>query len=155
MKVRRCRDCDPTAKRPAPHPGPRCATHHRAAVRRTRAKSHDAHIARVFGVVRGFYAALLALQEGRCAICRVATGKARRLAMDHDHATNRPRGLLCGPCNQVLGLWRDDPERFHRAARYLMEPPATALLGVPGETTTKETALVDAGTGFEPATSGI
>lgn len=124
-----CKDCPPGApRRPAPYPGPRCATHHREAQRRRKAQVHDAHVSRTFGVSRGFYDQLRALQQGVCAICRRANGRTKRLAVDHDHRTGDPRGLLCGPCNQVVGVWSDDPETFRRGARYLEAPPAAQLL---------------------------
>lgn len=127
-KTSRCKECEPGTLRPAPYPGPRCATHHRLATKATKQRDHDAYVARTYGVSRGFYEKLLNAQNGRCAICQRATGKARRLAMDHNHLTGAPRGALCGPCNRVIGTWFDNPETFRRAARYLENPPAAVLL---------------------------
>lgn len=67
---------------------------------------------------------LFSEQGGRCAICRTdkgsSTGKDnRRLAVDHCHKTKVVRGLLCGNCNRMLGLVKDDPETLRRAIAYL------------------------------------
>lgn len=43
--------------------------------------------------------------------------------VDHDHATDLIRGILCSRCNQALGLLDDDPERFAAAIAYLTNPP--------------------------------
>lgn len=115
----------PVRPRPAPHGGPRsrrCTTHHRARKRAARAATHDAVVARTYGLARGEYAAALEYQGGACAICRRATGKARRLAVDHDHDTGDPRGLLCSPCNHDL-LGRYGVEALRRAIDYLADPP--------------------------------
>lgn len=55
--------------------------------------------------------------DERCQICG-AGPKARRLHRDHDHATGRPRGLLCFQCNTRLprGI---DPAWLRAAADYL------------------------------------
>ena len=55
-----------------------------------------------------------------CAICG-GTNKKYRLAVDHDHATGVLRELLCGTCNQGLGLFKDDPVLLHKAAMYLLK----------------------------------
>ena len=64
------------------------------------------------------HAALLAGQDGICAICR-GPGGARGLAVDHEHSTGRIRGLLCGACNSAIGLLKEEPEFFRRAILYL------------------------------------
>lgn len=85
-------------------------------------------VQKTYGLGEGDYARLLAYQAGRCWICRRATGATKRLAVDHDHKTEKVRGLLCGPCNQLLGHVRDDPEVLIRAAQYLLHPPAQRAL---------------------------
>jgi hypothetical protein len=47
------------------------------------------------------YVRLLAAQDGHCALCD-ATPKTKRFHVDHDHRTNKVRGLLCHRCNRVL-----------------------------------------------------
>lgn len=115
---KRCRDCGPEAgPRPATFPGPRCATHNRAAVKAAKDRAHDRSVCRRFGLYPGEYAEILAAQGGRCFICQRATGKAKRLAVDHDHKCcpelpacgNCVRGLVCGWCNEhVIGHLRDN-----------------------------------------------
>lgn len=84
----------------------------------------------VYGITAVEYRAILASQGGRCYICQRATGKVKRLSVDHDHSTGFVRGLLCGPCNRdVIGHLRDEPEAFLRGYNYLMSPPAIAVIG--------------------------
>jgi hypothetical protein len=64
------------------------------------------------------YYALKEKQNGKCAICGLAFGR-RRLAIDHDHATGRVRGLLCVLCNSGIGHFRDDKTRLLAAIEYL------------------------------------
>lgn len=128
-EVKRCKDCRAAGRpltRPAPHPGPRCVTDHRAFRKLQRAATHDKRVQRVYGLEPGEYERLYALQGGHCAIlnCR-ATGTGRKkLAVDHDHITGRVRGLLCSTHNQEIGANRDDPAVFRSIAEYLERPPA-------------------------------
>lgn len=114
--------------RPAPHPGPRCATHHRAEVKRRKADAHEKRVQVVYGLGPGDYDRLYQAQGGTCAICNRANGATRKLSVDHNHATDEVRGLLCRPCNDMLGHARDDPNFFGRAMNYLVLPPARAVL---------------------------
>jgi len=104
---------------------PRCATHTRAAKKRAQINAHGRKVETTYGIPGEQYWALYAAQGGVCAICRVATGKVKRLAVDHDHDTGEVRGLLCGPCNQMLG--RLGQGSLVRALEYLHDPPARAL----------------------------
>lgn len=66
------------------------------------------------------YAALEKLQGSKCAICkRTRNVNSRRLAVDHDHATGKIRGLLCWSCNKlIIGRLRNR-QLLDAAARYL------------------------------------
>ncbi len=73
---------------------------------------------RRYGLSEADYQKLLTQQNGVCAICGQAPTKAP-LSVDHDHATNKVRGLLCINCNMALGQMNDNPEWLRRAADYL------------------------------------
>lgn len=124
---RPCKDCEPGSKRPAPHPGPRCATHWRIEQKRRKAANHDRRVQVLYGLEAGAYTRLKAAQGGVCAICCRANGAAKRLAVDHDHSNGEVRGILCGPCNQLLGHGRDSIAFFQRVIDYLTNPPARKL----------------------------
>jgi hypothetical protein len=122
--VKQCKDCPPGSKRPAPFPGPRCATHHRAITKLRKKANHERRVQVIYGLAPGEYERLYAAQGGRCAICQTANGKTKRLAVDHNHTTGAVRGLLCGPCNQLVGRLRDSPAAFLRGYQYLSRGPA-------------------------------
>jgi hypothetical protein len=127
-KLRICKDCSPDSKRPAPNPGPRCASHWRAVRLERKKASHEKMVERTYGLPPGHYDALKAFQGGVCWICQRATGKVKALAVDHDHVSGAPRGVLCGVCNQLLGHLRDEPARARRIAQYLEDPPYQQFL---------------------------
>lgn len=77
---------------------------------------------RKYGIGATEYAALLAAQDGVCAICgRTASGRkdSTELCVDHCHTSNQIRGLLCHSCNRGIGLLQDSAEVLERAADYL------------------------------------
>lgn len=86
---------------------------------------------RQHGLTLESYLALYEHQDGKCAICSRpglhrghAVGNENKnavMCIDHDHATNKVRGLICHPCNVTLGLMNDDPKRLRAAADYLEE----------------------------------
>lgn len=54
---------------------------------------------------------MMAQQKGLCAICQ--HGPIRRsLSVDHDHRTNKVRGLLCFRCNVTLGIYETHRKEF-------------------------------------------
>lgn len=74
-----------------------------------------------FGLTPDDYDEILKKQQGRCAVCRTDRFHSRRktLAVDHDHVTNKVRGLLCRRCNQAIGAFEDNPDLLRKAATYL------------------------------------
>lgn len=65
------------------------------------------------------YETMIEEQDGRCAICRFQPAVPDDLEIDHNHATGKVRGLLCGPCNQGLGMFQDSPDHLDAALEYL------------------------------------
>jgi hypothetical protein len=137
---RQCKDCKAegvTTGRPAPYQGPRCKSHYNQYRKRAKEARHAAYVARTYSLDDGEYNTLYEGQGGVCAICGRATGRTRKLSVDHDHKCCSGgvscgycvRGLLCRPCNDMLGHARDDWRFFARAIRYLLRPPAEAILG--------------------------
>ena len=111
----------------------RCASHDRAHKKKAKARNHGRMVERVYSLTAEQYDLLYQAQGGRCAICQVATGQVRRLAVDHDHSCTEGhppqmgclrciRGCLCGPCNVLIGRYKT--EALLRALDYLLNPPA-------------------------------
>ncbi len=76
-----------------------------------------------YGITTEQYARLLLDQENSCAICArlfEGVGKASSApCVDHDHNTGSVRGILCGACNKMIGLAREDQTSLLRAVDYL------------------------------------
>lgn len=132
---KQCKDCDPGSRRPAPYPGPRCATHHRAVKKTRSSSSRKSHLKNTYNMTPEQYEQLYEFQNGLCYICGPYSGRNGRnknLSVDHDHSCcpgrtscgKCTRGLLCSRCNQLLGSIRDNPEAFQRGIDYLTNPPA-------------------------------
>ena len=60
------------------------------------------------------------LEPGECQnpACR---SKDRRLCIDHNHDTEKPRGLLCHNCNTALGLLGDNTQVILGLSQYLAQ----------------------------------
>lgn len=83
--------------------------------------------ARKYGLSGEAFAALLSAQGHLCAVCAVPLADDRRTHVDHDHVSGQVRGLLCGPCNQGLGLFADSTVRLQLAISYLNHSAVTAV----------------------------
>lgn len=81
---------------------------------------------RQYNITEADYMAMLAAQGGGCFICSRPPEAGKRLAVDHDHACCPGktscgmcvRGLLCTPCNLLLGRLGDDEQSIRRVAKY-------------------------------------
>ena len=79
-----------------------------------------------YGISMDDYYLLLGLQGGGCAICGSVDPKFGRkyFCVDHDHATQQVRGLLCHSCNLGLGHFQDSSVLLKSAQAYLDSPPS-------------------------------
>lgn len=66
------------------------------------------------------------LQENKvCNICNLVSGK---MFIDHNHTTNKIRGLLCIKCNLAIGhYFADNISLLKKAIEYLQNPPINKL----------------------------
>ena len=87
---------------------------------------HDSFLRRFreHGLTLDEYHALVERQNFLCAVCleepQVTYGGSHDgFHIDHDHKTERVRGLLCDKCNVAIGMLRDSPEFARSAASYL------------------------------------
>jgi len=72
---------------------------------------------RLYGLSYERYREMAEFQNGVCAICGLPPY--RNLDIDHCHSTGKIRGLLCAPCNTVLGLLKENPTTAEKVAEYL------------------------------------
>ena len=81
-----------------------------------------------YGLSPEDFGKLLTKQGYCCPICgcrlqtnspKAVNGSRWKTVVDHSHATNQVRGILCRDCNVGLGFFKDKPNRLESAARYL------------------------------------
>lgn len=73
-----------------------------------------------YGVTEEWYVETIKAQKNSCAICLIALTPGRWTHIDHDHRTNKPRGILCHSCNLLLGHCKDDQLVLQQAINYLL-----------------------------------
>jgi hypothetical protein len=84
-----------------------------------RLADRKSYLKRKYALTIQEYDAMLAAQNGVCAICNRPRPENRTLHVDHDHGSGEIRGLLCFRCNNALGDFEEQYELFQRAANYL------------------------------------
>jgi hypothetical protein len=80
----------------------------------------EAHLRYRFGLSLEDVHAMRKHQHEKCAIClrEFAKLSPQQIHIDHDHATGKIRGILCGKCNTGLGMFDDNPVSLYKAAEY-------------------------------------
>lgn len=88
---------------------------------RRRLQSRKTNLRIKFGLSWEQFSAMIAAQNGCCAICKNSIDFEAKKAygVDHDHVSGKVRAILCTTCNLGLGSFQDDPELLTAAANYL------------------------------------
>lgn len=102
----------------------RCKECHKAKCKerwhsKSRVEKQASRVHSMYGITPEQYLALYDLQQGKCAICMKEPTTQRGLHVDHCHATQEVRGLLCHGCNVALGSLKDDVSLLEKAISYL------------------------------------
>lgn len=92
-----CKSCRKDARETYFYANPDAADEYKTYVR---SHNRQYNLKRSYGLTLGEYEMLYAGQNGLCAMCSESFVQ---LCVDHDHATGKVRGLLCGSCNIALG----------------------------------------------------
>lgn len=88
----------------------------------------DRNLKRKYGLTKKQYEEKLNVQNGVCAICSKPetsvdgrTERLKNLAVDHNHKTNKIRGLLCWRCNGTIGKIEEDLDLLDKIKSYLVK----------------------------------
>lgn len=77
------------------------------------------HLKNRYGLTPDKWESIFRSQKCLCAICGTNTPGAKGWQTDHDHRTGTVRGILCRPCNQGLGHFRDNRITLRAAVEHL------------------------------------
>jgi hypothetical protein len=110
--------------------------------RMTREERRAYTLKQSYGLTLTDYYQATARQANRCLGCQELFDPLK-LVVDHDHATNKIRGLLCSNCNTVLGYVKDEEEILYRLSAYLTRDPSKLLVYLVGSLRNK--TVIDVG----------
>lgn len=77
------------------------------------------HLKFMWGMAPEQWDELFLAQGEACAICRTKARPTTGWVVDHCHATDLMRGILCPKCNFMLGNARDNPTILSAGVEYL------------------------------------
>ena len=75
-----------------------------------------------YGITVEYFEQMFEKQKGCCLGCGIHQDDLKKsLNIDHDHSTGKVRGLLCNPCNLLLGRIEKDIKVARRLIRYILK----------------------------------
>jgi hypothetical protein len=93
-------------------------------------KKRDENLKRLYGIGLNEYNNLLDNQNGKCAICGTTEPGGRKSGrggavdvfyVDHNHKTEKVRGLLCNVCNRTMGYVGENSNVLEEMIKYLQK----------------------------------
>ena len=108
-----------------------CKVCHREVTRanydKTKETQQSQALLRLCGITLEQRRALFEAQGKSCAICGIS-GDGIMWDTDHDHVTGKFRGVLCKPCNRMLGHCKDKIVVLVKAAEYLQQSSVIEII---------------------------
>ena len=96
--------------------------------RKNRERDKENRIIRLYGINFKGFNEILKSQNNMCKICGILIEEKNLLdrrkngiVIDHNHKTGKVRGILCSPCNYILGNAKDNKKILKEAINYLEE----------------------------------
>lgn len=93
-------------------------------IARKKHRLREVHIKTRYGIDIVQYNELLRQQNYKCLGCEYIHSEQNhktRLHIDHDHKTNKIRGLLCNSCNTAIGYAKDNKIILQNLINYLVQ----------------------------------
>jgi DNA-directed RNA polymerase subunit RPC12/RpoP len=72
-----------------------------------------------YGIDFSHFKQIKEAQNNKCAICSTSFENEKHTHLDHDHDTNKIRGILCNHCNRGLGAFKDSIQLLTKAIEYI------------------------------------
>lgn len=89
-------------------------------LRQRQARRRSACLMRKYSITPEQWDEIFEAQDRCCAICKSVTPRyVDGWHVDHDHKTGKVRGILCQPCNHLLGKAKDDISFLYKVIDYL------------------------------------
>jgi hypothetical protein len=89
-----------------------------------KAQVKNTHLKRTYGITLEEFNILLHNQNNSCKICNTIFNDETTPCVDHCHDTENIRGIVCHPCNKLLGFAKDDIRILKNAIKYLEINPS-------------------------------
>lgn len=93
--------------------------YHKAWMKRNKKEQTFKRTLKNHGITKEYYEFMFTNQSGMCAICSSVLIDSKLTHIDHNHSTQKIRGLLCATCNLGLGHFKDSISLLSNAIKYL------------------------------------
>ena len=84
-------------------------------------KKRNQELIKTYGITLNEFLEKIISQNNQCAICKNQFKDRKDTHIDHNHQTNKLRGLLCSRCNLGLGQFKDNINNLELAILYLKQ----------------------------------
>ncbi len=81
----------------------------------------ESNLKKNYGITINDYNLMFKAQGFACKICKTDKTNGKNWHVDHDHLTNKIRGILCHSCNVLLGHAKDSLNILEAALLYLKQ----------------------------------